>query len=73
MNAPAKRALPEKDQTMATNDAGSAPLERPVGRLAPERAGFLAQIEACRRDVAQWPEWMRATSSAPKWMEGWDD
>ena len=44
-----------------------------VGRLEPERAGFLEQIEACRRDVAQWPEWMRATRTAPKWMEGWDD
>lgn len=38
-----------------------------------EPTGFLAQIEACRRDVAQWPEWMLATTTAPKWMEGWDD
>jgi hypothetical protein len=53
--------------------ADGAPVERGVGRLEPERAGFLAQIEACRREVAQWPEWMRATTSAPKWMEGWDD
>lgn len=44
-----------------------------LGPNVPERAGFLAQIEACRRDVAQWPEWMKATSAAPKWMEGWDD
>lgn len=53
--------------------AGSASFERHVGRLCPKRAGFLDQIEACRREVAQWQEWMRATSSAPKWMEGWDD
>lgn len=48
-------------------------VDRGVRRPVPERAGFLAQIEACRREVAAWPEWMRATSSAPKWMEGWDD
>lgn len=58
---------------MSDDAAGGAPLQRGVGRLEPERAGLLAQIEACRRDVAQWPEWMRATASAPKWMEGWDD
>ena len=60
----------------STDDSAPAvggPLERGVGRPAPERAGFLAQIDACRREVAKWPEWMRATSSAPKWMEGWDD
>lgn len=48
-------------------------VDRGVGRLAPKRAGFLAQIEACRHEVAQWPAWMRATTSAPNWMEGWDD
>lgn len=53
--------------------AVGARIEPGVGRLEPKRAGFLAQIEACRREVAQWPEWMRATRSAPKWMEGWDD
>lgn len=57
----------------ANTVAGGSPVERGVGRPAPERAGFLAQIEACRREVAQWPDWMRATSSAPKWMQGWDD
>jgi hypothetical protein len=41
--------------------------------VEPKRAAWLEQIDACRRDVAQWPEWMRATSTAPKWMEGWDD
>lgn len=39
----------------------------------PKSSGFLAQIEACRREVAHWPEWMCATTTAPKWMEGWDD
>lgn len=48
-------------------------VERGVGRLEPERAGFLAQIEACRREVAQWPEWMRQERAAPAWMLGWDD
>jgi hypothetical protein len=48
--------------------------ERQVKRLTtaaqtwPKRAGLLAQIEACRREVAQWPEWMRATSTVPKRM-----
>ena len=32
-------------------------LDRTVRRPAPERAGFLTQIEACRREVARWPEW----------------
>lgn len=46
-------------------------LERPLGRLEPERAsacGLLAQIEACRREVAQWPEWMRQERTVPAWM-----
>jgi hypothetical protein len=54
-------------------DASTPPFERGVGRLEPERAGFLVQIERCRREVAQWPKWMRATRTAPAWMEGWDD
>ena len=44
-----------------------------LGPNVPKRGGFLEQIEACRRDVAQWPKWMKATSAAPKWMEGWED
>ena len=56
-----------------TSEAGHCPLDRGVSRPAPKRAGFLAQIEACRREVENWPEWMRRTSNAPKWMEGWDD
>lgn len=43
-------------------------LDRGVGRPAPERAGFLTQIEACRREVAQWPEWMRQERTVPAWM-----
>jgi hypothetical protein len=53
--------------------AGSAPFERPVGRLDPKRAALLAQIEACRREVANWPPWMRQERAAPTWMLGWDD
>ncbi len=59
--------------TDAGHGAVAGRVERPVGRPGPERADFLRQIEACRREVAQWPKWMRSTSSAPNWMEGWDD
>lgn len=31
-------------------------------------AGFLAQIEACKRDVAAWPDWMKQTATVPPWM-----
>jgi hypothetical protein len=48
--------------------AVGARLEPGVGRLVPERAGFLEQIEACRREVAQWPEWMRQERTVPAWM-----
>ena len=61
------------DTERARAPADEGRLDQRVGRPVPERAGFLAQIERCRREVADWPEWMRATSSAPKWMEGWDD
>lgn len=50
-----------------------APLPHDSEAQRQKRAALLAQIEACRRAVASWPEWMRQTSSAPKWMEGWDD
>ena len=43
-------------------------VERVVGRLEPERAGFLAQIEACRLEVAQWPDWMVQERAVPAWM-----
>ncbi len=67
---------PEDTKTPSSTESQHAvgsQVDRGVGRLVPERAGFLRQIEACRREVAQWPDWMRTTSSAPKWMEGWDD
>lgn len=44
------------------------PVQRGVGRLEPERAGFLRQIERCRREVAQWPDWMRQERAVPAWM-----
>ena len=56
-----------------TTTAPGSPLDCGVGRLEPERASFLAQIEACRREVAQWPAWMRQERDAPAWMLGWDD
>ena len=55
------------EDTELPGRSGSA-LERPVVRPVPERAGFLDQIEASRREVASWPEWMRATASVPAWM-----
>ena len=51
-----------------TKDAGSSPVERGVMAPAPRPRGFLAQIEACRREVLQWPEWMRQERSVPAWM-----
>lgn len=59
------------DETLPA--AVGARLEPGVGRLPPDRAGFLEQIERCRREVAQWPEWMRQERKAPAWMAGWDD
>ncbi len=63
---------------MTTEDAQMVPaplgpVERMVGRPVEKHAGFLAQIEACRREVASWPEWMRQQRTAPAWMLGWDD
>ena len=43
-------------------------VDRGVGRLEPERAGFMRQIEACRREVASWPDWMRQERAVPAWM-----
>ena len=37
------------------------------------RAGLMEQIKQCRREVAKWPAWMKLTTKAPKWMQGWDD
>lgn len=31
------------------------------------------QIEKCRQEVANWPDWMRQEVYAPNWMQGWDD
>lgn len=48
---------------MNDDAAGQGPHERPVGRT-----DFMAQIEACRREVAQWPEWMLQERAVPAWM-----
>jgi site-specific DNA-adenine methylase len=58
--------------------AGSAAmlLGRPnVGKVETinDADGFVAQIDACRREVASWPAWMRQERAAPAWMLGWDD
>ena len=58
-------------KTTTTETDGPAvgtPVDRGVGRLVPERAGFLAQIEACRREVASWPDWMVQERAVPAWM-----
>lgn len=36
-------------------------------------AALLAQIEACRREVARWRSRASTQATAPKWMSGWDD
>ena len=57
--------------TETNETAPPAPLgqvERGVGRPVPGRAGFLRQIAACRREVSQWPEWMRQERTVPGWM-----
>lgn len=56
------------DTTPEGQPAVAGPLQQPVGRPEPERVGFLTQIEACRREVAQWPEWMRQERAVPAWM-----
>ena len=57
-----------KHETETAQPAPLGQVERGVGRLVPESAGFLAQIEACRREVAQWPDWMRQERAVPAWM-----
>lgn len=51
-----------------TPTAGDGPAERPVGRPCPKRAALLAQIEACRREVASWPDWMVQERAVPAWV-----
>ena len=63
----------EARRTIESLNAVGSPVERDVGRPVPERAAFLAQFEACRREVASWPDWMRQERTAPAWMLGWDD
>ena len=33
-----------------------------------KRAALLAQIEACRREVASWPDWIVQERAVPDWM-----
>ena len=56
------------DRSAQAVPAVGSPVERGVGRLEPERAGFLVQIAACRSEVAQWPDWMRQERAVPAWM-----
>jgi hypothetical protein len=62
---------------MTTNQteaqAVAVPLKCSVGRPVPERAGLLAQIEACRREVAAWPAHMRVVAVLPRHQPEWSD
>jgi len=49
-------------------DAVGSRLDRGVGWQCPKRAALLAQIEACRREVASWPDWMVQERAVPAWM-----
>lgn len=75
MSRRARQRLPaiEAKRAAAWSGPDPDPVDDREGGQPDARPGLLAQIEACRREVAQWPEWMRATTTAPKWMEGWDD
>ena len=53
--------------------AVGARLQPGVGRPDPKRAGLLAQIEACRREVAAWPAWMRTTAVLPRHQPEWSE
>ena len=51
-----------------TPPADEGPVERVVRREHPKHAGFLKQIDACRHEVAGWPDWLKATATVPAWM-----
>lgn len=62
-----------EDTAAPDRRAVGAPLQQPVGRLAPERAALLAQITAAQREVRAWPDWMKVRAAMPRWMLEWDD
>lgn len=41
-------------------------VDRRVGQHTRRRRELLEQINACRREVRSWPDWMRQTFVAPK-------
>lgn len=51
-----------KHDTETAQPAPVGQVERGVGRPVQERAGLMAQIEACRREVAAWPAHMRVVA-----------
>lgn len=53
--------------------AVGSPVERPVGRLVPERAALMRQMTLAQREVRSWPAWMTARATMPRWMLVWDD
>jgi len=53
--------------------AVGTPVERPVGRPAPERAALMRQMTLAQREVRSWPAWMTARATMPRWMLEWDD
>ena len=65
--------MSNKTTTETAGPAVGTPVDRGVGRLEPERAALLAQITAAQQEVREWPEWMKARASMPRWMLEWDD
>lgn len=55
--------MSKTDHNAQAEPAVGPRLDGGVGRPEPERARLLAQIEACRREVAQWPAHMRVVAT----------
>lgn len=62
---------PDRSETAAP--AVGFPVDRRVGRPAPERAALMRQMTLAQREVRSWPEWMTARATMPRWMLEWDD
>lgn len=65
--------MTEDTTTPAPSEPVAGPVQRPVGRLVPERAELMRQLTNAQREVRTWPEWMTAHATMPRWMLEWDD
>ena len=65
--------MTEDTTTPAPSEPVAGPVQRPVGRLEPERAELMRQLTNAQREVRTWPEWMTAHATMPRWMLEWDD